>query len=93
MFILPIVSAKRGKEKTYYHTVEEFMNEQKTSKLSGVNYLKGLGSLSMDDWEWVMNNKKFFKIKSDRSAKRYMDIAFGDSSKKRKKWLQGKTTV
>lgn len=93
MFILPIVSAKKGKEKTYYHTVEEFMKDQKTSKLSGVNYLKGLGSLSMDDWEWVMNNKKFFKIKSDRSAKRYMDIAFGDSSKKRKKWLQGKTTV
>jgi len=37
-----------------------------------------------------MNNKILFQIIPDRSSKKYLDIAFGNSSSKRKKWLEGK---
>jgi DNA gyrase/topoisomerase IV subunit B len=56
--------------------------------LTNINYLKGLGSLSLEDWQYVMQNRMLFQIKNDRNAEKYLDIAFGDSSKKRKDWLQ-----
>jgi DNA gyrase/topoisomerase IV subunit B len=55
-----------------------------------VNYLKGLGSLSIEDWKYVMNNKILLKIIDDRSAKRFLNIAFGDSTALRKEWLAKK---
>jgi DNA gyrase/topoisomerase IV subunit B len=54
-----------------------------------MRYLKGLGSLAIQDWEVIMKNRNMFKIRADRSAAKYMDIAFGTSSGKRKKWLEG----
>jgi len=49
-----------------------------------------LGSLSLEDWESVMKNKILFSVVDDRSANRFLEIAFGDSSYKRKLWLEGK---
>ena len=74
----------------YFYSLEEFQKFADKKKLYGVNYLKGLGSLDMDDWKWVMTNKLLFNIVEDRSANKFLDIAFGDSSKKRKEWLEGK---
>ena len=54
-----------------------------------VTYLKGLGSLNIGDWVYVMNNKVLFQRIPDRSAKKYLEMAFGTSSAKRKKWLEG----
>jgi hypothetical protein len=31
-----------------------------------------------------------FKIKNDRSAGKFIEMAFGNSSDKRKKWLEGR---
>ena len=67
-------------------------NEFESSKESynGVRYLKGLGSLSIQDWQMVMAERKMYRIKNDSSANRYIDIAFGNSSDKRKRWLEGR---
>ncbi len=54
-----------------------------------MRYLKGLGSLAIQDWELIMKERKMFKLKIDRSAAKYMDIAFGTSAFKRKRWLEG----
>jgi DNA gyrase/topoisomerase IV subunit B len=88
--VTPLVVCDDGKARKYFHTLEEFEEFSKGKKLSGVNYLKGLGSLSIDDWEWVMKNKVLFKIVDDRSSKKFLEMAFGDSSDSRKKWLSGK---
>jgi hypothetical protein len=56
----------------------------------GVRYLKGLGSLSFEDWQTVMAERKMFWIRDDRSAAKFIDIAFGNSADKRKKWLEGR---
>jgi len=88
--ITPLVSCDFEKEKKYFFTLDDFNEFAKTHKVSNVKYLKGLGSLSLKDWEYVMNNKTLFMILEDRSANRFLEIAFGDSSNKRKKWLEGK---
>ena len=90
LFILvtPLVVCNHEDTRKYFYSIEEFNKYSKNKKVSGVNYLKGLGSLSVDDWEWLMDNKILFKVKKDRSANKYLDIAFSDNSNKRKLWLQ-----
>jgi DNA gyrase/topoisomerase IV subunit B len=85
--ITPLVVCDYEKERMYFYSLDEFSAFARNNKVSNVNYLKGLGSLSLDDWRYVMDNKVLFKITNDRSSKRYLDIAFGASSSKRKKWL------
>jgi topoisomerase-4 subunit B len=86
--ITPLVVCDSEKERKYFYSLDEFSAYAKANRVTNVNYLKGLGSLSLDDWRYVMDNKVLFKITNDRSSKRYLEIAFGASSNKRKKWLQ-----
>jgi DNA gyrase/topoisomerase IV subunit B len=87
--VSPLVVCDEGKQRKYFQTLEEFETYSKGKKLSGVIYLKGLGSLNEDDWNYVMKNKILFQIIDDRSSKKFLDIAFGESSLKRKRWLEG----
>jgi len=86
----PLVVCDGKPERQYFYSLEEFQKVAEKRKLTGVNYLKGLGSLSMDDWKWVMSHKVLFNIIEDRAAKKFLEMAFGDSSQKRKTWLEGK---
>lgn len=88
--ITPLVACDVAKKRKYFYTTEEFSEFSRTNATSNVKYLKGLGSLSIQDWEYVMENKTLFSIINDRSADRYLEIAFGDSSLKRKIFLEGK---
>lgn len=89
--ITPLVAADHGHNgRKYFYTMEEFSAYNKKYKLTNVAYLKGLGSLSIPDWEFVMNNKLLFELGLDDEAEKYLDIAFGASSQKRKLWLEGK---
>lgn len=87
----PLVTIGDGKKRKYFFDMDEF----KTSKSgnSGIRYLKGLGSLSLDDWEFVMSNKKLITISAPQKSKEFLDMAFGDSSDLRKKWLSGTANI
>jgi len=87
--ITPLIGCNAGKERKYFYTLEEYNEFTKKTKVTNVTYLKGLGSLSLEDWHYVMDNKILFQIIKDSESTKYLDIAFGDSSLKRKKWLQG----
>ena len=87
--ITPLVACNYGKDRHYFYSMEDFNEFSKTKKITNLNYLKGLGSLNIEDWLYVMNNKVLFEIVPDRSANKYLDIAFGNNAQKRKKWLQG----
>jgi DNA gyrase/topoisomerase IV subunit B len=90
ILITPLVSIEEGKQRKYFYSLEDFGEYEKSGKPTrGVRYLKGLGSLSIQDWERVMGERTMFRIKNDRSAGKYIDIAFGLSSGKRKRWLEG----
>ena len=81
---IPLVSVGDFKKRKYYWDMDDF----KKSKPSGnIRYLKGLGSLSLEDWEWVMCNKSLISIEEGSDSKEKLEMAFGDSSELRKKWL------
>jgi DNA gyrase/topoisomerase IV subunit B len=90
ILITPLASIDVNSKRQYFYSLEEFGAYEKAgNKMSNVRYLKGLGSLSIQDWEVVMSERAMFKIKNDRSSGKYIDIAFGLNSNKRKKWLEG----
>lgn len=86
----PLVVCNSNGDRKYFYSIDEFNEYAKHNKVTSVNYLKGLGSLNQDDWDFVMNNKVLFQVTIDSNAKKYLDIAFGDSVKKRKEWLSSK---
>jgi DNA gyrase/topoisomerase IV subunit B len=89
ILITPLVSAEVSGKPVYFYSLKEFKDfEAKENKCKNVRYLKGLGSLDVADWDWVMAQRRMFKIYNDKSSKRFIDIAFGASSQKRKNWLQ-----
>lgn len=90
ILITPLISVDIGKDRKYFYSMAEWVEfVEKETNYKNVRYLKGLGSLSIDDWQSVMNDRKLFKIKNDRSAGKYMEIAFGTNADKRKQWLGG----
>ncbi len=91
ILITPLVSNDAHKQRQYFYSLEEFGDYEKSGKpMKNIRYLKGLGSLSIADWEVVMADRNMFKLRSDRQAAKYMDIAFGLNAGKRKLWLEGK---
>lgn len=82
----PLVSVG-DRSKTYYYSLEEFKTKSQGKRISNVRYLKGLGSLSLEDWDHVMKNKRITKIVKDRKSNAMLEMAFGKSSDARKVWL------
>lgn len=92
ILITPLLSVEYSGNRNYFFSYEDyhkFEQENPDVKMTNKRYLKGLGSLSINDWEWVMQQRRMFKIYNDKSSSRYMEMAFGKASDKRKKWLQG----
>jgi len=80
------VCQKKGKKKLFY-TYEEFQKAKLDSSWE-VNYIKGLGSLDQEDYAEVINNPVLVKVSAlDDQDINMIDIAFGDSSDERKKWM------
>jgi len=78
------------KSKEYFYSLTEFKTTASRKKLANVRYLKGLGSLSLDDWDYVMKNKRVITILKDKKSGQMLEMAFGNSSELRKIWLSKK---
>jgi DNA gyrase/topoisomerase IV subunit B len=86
----PLVTSG-DKTKEYFYSLAEFKTSASRKKLSNVRYLKGLGSLSLDDWDYVMKNKRVVTITKDKKSGQMLEMAFGNSSELRKIWLSKKS--
>lgn len=86
----PLVTAG-DKSKEYFYSLTEFKTAASKKKLSNIRYLKGLGSLSLDDWDYVMKNKRVVTIVRDKKSGQMLEMAFGNSSELRKIWLSKKS--
>lgn len=77
----------KNKRKFFYRTVEfeDFLSKNKGCK--NVKYAKGLGSYSMKDWEYIMNNLNLEKVEIDDFSSNAINLAFGDDSDIRKEYL------
>lgn len=87
MLDTPLVSIGQGAKKEYYYSLNEFKRALGKKKTTNIRYLKGLGSLALDDWENIMSNKKIVNITSDKNSTKFLEMAFGNSAEERKIWL------
>lgn len=82
----PIVIARKGKEEKRFYSTAEFAKED----LSGwnVEYYKGLGSLSEEEYSKAINHPRLMRINlKDRAQLDSLEMAFGANSDVRKTWL------
>jgi DNA gyrase/topoisomerase IV subunit B len=86
---IPLMSVNEGKGRAYFFDKKEFEDRyrNRAGTFTGHRFLKGLGSLDLDDWEFVMENKRLWQISKGKDSAKYIDMAFGDDSELRKSWL------
>jgi DNA gyrase/topoisomerase IV subunit B len=93
LFLLstPLVSVDVNKERRYFYSLKEYGEyvDSKVEKFTNIRFLKGLGSLSLQDWESIMKYRDGWRVYADRAAKKYLWVAFDSASKYRKRWLEG----
>jgi len=82
----PLISTG-DKSKSYFYSLDEFKEASVKKKFTNVRYLKGLGSLSLEDWDYVMKNRRVINIVRDKKSSHFLDMAFGKSADARKIWL------
>ena len=83
----PLVRVGQGVKKRYFYSKDEFNKTVKNKKSEDVRYLKGLGSMNPQDWEWVYKNMNLVKIVADKKANKSLQIAMGENAEDRKIWL------
>lgn len=89
--LTPLFVAKKPKHKTrYFYSFDDYEKHKTELKGYEVDYIKGLGSLTPEDYkETVFDNPKEVTINLDDAYKTSLKKAFGDDANLRKIWLTG----
>ena len=90
LFILsmPLLSIDQGKKRKYFYSLKDYGKFASTNNTSNIRYLKGLGSLDLNDWGYIFGNMQLLQIAKDGNTDKYLTIAFGDKAELRKRWLE-----
>ena len=91
LFILqtPLLSGEENRKIKYFYSMKDFETlSNMGKKYTSIRYLKGLGSLSRGDWEFVFADMHLLRIAEDSKAQKMLEMAFGSNASLRKKWLQ-----
>lgn len=82
------VARKKGKETEYFYTFDEYENSKARLKNGyTIEYMKGLGSLTKEDYHIAINQPRDTLIEFDSETLESLEMAFGDDSQLRKDWL------
>ncbi len=85
----PIITAVIDGKLTHFYDKEDFYGKSFKS-VKDKSYIKGLGSLSEDDWKLIFEEMVLERVVLDKNTKKYLNIAFGSDASLRKKWLENK---
>jgi DNA gyrase/topoisomerase IV subunit B len=86
----PNVVASKGKNRIHFPTMDDFRKKESKYK-SGweIEYFKGLGSMTKEDWAMIMSNldDHTYCIYDDGDMKETLKLLFGPDTDARKDWL------
>lgn len=87
--ITPLLVIKKGKEKKFFYTQEEWTAYQTKNSLNGweILYKKGLGSLENDEYKEMIQNPRKVKIIWDETSQKLLECWFSDNVELRKEIL------
>lgn len=83
----PIIIAKKGKDEQWFYTLPEYEAVKDTLKGYKIRYIKGLGSLSQDEYGEVINNPHFDIVKFSENWSDQFEMLMGNDSQLRKDWM------
>lgn len=85
----PLYTVTNSKETHRFYNKHEYLDfmKDKESKNYKIKYYKGLGSLSIEEYEYMLHNPRLITFEEGEQTKKYIDIIYGDSSDERKRWL------
>lgn len=84
--LVPLASYDVNNATKYLYSLSEMLEIPPNAK--NKRYLKGLGSLSVKDWENVFKNMNLFKFGYDQTSEKFIEMAFNSNSiLRRKLWL------
>lgn len=87
----PNVVASKAKKRVHFVRMADYEAEREKYAGWTIEYFKGLGSMSKEDWQMVLNNNKLLiPIIDDGGMKEVISLLFSDDADARKEWLQGK---
>lgn len=81
----PIVIARKGKELKRFYSMKDY--DSTLYKDWKIQYNKGLGSLSEEEYEYMINKPIFDTVSFTKESTDALDMAYGNDSQKRKEWL------
>lgn len=87
----PNIVASKGKRRIHFPTRIEYEKKKDTLVGYTIEYCKGLGSLSPEDWEMILdpaNKKCKIPIVDDGNVGNVLKLLFSKDSDARKEWLQ-----
>ena len=82
----PIVVATKAKQIKRFYDLKDFVAESLDSSWK-IQYNKGLGSLSVDEYDLMINDPVTEVLAFDSEANNSLETAFGKNPLPRKKWL------
>ena len=82
----PIVIAKKGKSIKRFYDLKSFADESLDHSWT-IEYNKGLGSLSVDEYDLMINEPVTEVIEYDSGSNASLETAFGKNALPRKQWL------
>lgn len=87
--VTPNIIAEKGNKRIHFTTKNDFQKVKENYKNYDIIYLKGLGSMILEDWKMVLNEdeKNIIPIVDDGNIKNTLDLLFSEDVSKRKEWL------
>jgi len=88
--VSPNVVASKGDKRVHFTTRADYEKVKDKHKGWSIEYMKGLGSLSMKDWEMILatDSAVYIPIVDDGKMGETMKLLFSDDADVRKAWLQ-----
>lgn len=86
-----LIASKSGKNDRRFYSVKAYSEARETGAVDDswkMTYLKGLGSLTEDEYERLINSPVEDNITLTKDSLKALELAFGKSSEDRKEWLQ-----
>jgi DNA topoisomerase-2 len=87
----PLVVAKKGQEKKWFYTADDFDAWSKTESLSkwDIGYKKGLAALEDEEYREIIHNPVMFAITGDKNIRPILDHWFKSDPSYRKRKILG----
>ncbi len=88
--VAPNIVASKKNTRVHFANRKEFEAVQDQYKGYDLEYMKGLGSMNLDDWRQCLAAKKTFTpVVDNGQLGKLLDLCFSDNSDNRKLWLMG----